>query len=106
MSGLADTPSPPYYAVIFTSTLTGDLEGYAQTADRMLELAKTQDGYLGVEAARDGVGITVSYWRDLEAIKAWKTNIEHVAAQQKGAQQWYADYTTRIAKVEREYSKK
>ena len=106
MSGLADTPSPPYYAVIFTNTLTGDLEGYAETADRMLELAKTQDGYLGVEAARDGVGITVSYWRDLEAIKAWKANIEHVAAQQKGAQQWYGDYTTRIAKVEREYSKK
>lgn len=106
MSGPAKTPSPPYYAVIFTSTLTGDLEGYSETAGRILELAKEQDGFLGVEAAREDVGITVSYWRDLESIKNWKANAEHLAAQKKGAGQWYDAYTTRIAKVERDYSKK
>ena len=100
----ASTPEPPYYAVIFTSRKTGD-EGYAQTSDRMLELAQTQDGFLGIESARgeDGVGITVSYWRDLESIARWKAHLEHRAAQQRGRKDWYAAYVTRVCKVERAY---
>lgn len=98
------TPRPPYYAVIFTSVSSDDSEGYGETAARMVELAEQQPGYLGIESARSDIGITVSYWRDLESIKQWKQNAEHLHAQKKGREKWYSAYTTRIALVERDYS--
>jgi len=104
MSTIAKTPAAPYYAVIFTSLRTGLDDGYGDMAARMEELAVQQPGFLGVESARQEVGITVSYWADLESIRAWKVNAEHQIAQQTGREKWYAAYTTRIAKVEREYS--
>ena len=95
----------PYYAVIFTSTRTESDNGYAETADKMVELAKTQPGFLGIESARDSeLGITVSYWESLEAIQNWKHNAEHTFARNKGREIWYKFFTTRICKVEREYS--
>jgi heme-degrading monooxygenase HmoA len=100
---IARTPEPPYYAVIFTSLRTGESEGYEEASARMLELAAGMPGFLGVEAAREGVGITVSYWRDLESIAAWKRDAEHAAVQGEGRRRWYACYSTRIARVEREY---
>jgi heme-degrading monooxygenase HmoA len=103
MSLIADTPAPPYYAVIFTNTLTDVDEGYAVMAQKMLSLAAKQPGYLGVESAREDVGITVSYWRDLDSIKNWKAVIDHREAQKLGREKWYANYKTRIAKVERDY---
>ena len=93
----------PYYAVIFTSTVTKNTEGYSEMAQKMENLAKTQKGFLGIDSAREDVGITVSYWESLEAIKTWKQNAEHLIAQQKGRAQWYSWYNTRICKVEREY---
>jgi heme-degrading monooxygenase HmoA len=100
---IARTPEPPYYAVIFTSLRTEGDNGYGDTAARMLELAAEQPGYLGVESARDGLGITVSYWDSLEAIAAWKRNAEHRLAQQRGREQWYAAYMIRVCRVERAY---
>ncbi len=99
----ANTPAPPYYAVIFTSLRTAGDDGYGAMAERMVELAAQQPGFLGVESARDGLGITVSYWADLESIAAWKQNAEHLVAQQLGRERWYADFRTRIARVERDY---
>ena len=93
----------PYYAVIFTSTVTKNTEGYSEMAQKMEDLAKTQSGFLGIDSAREDVGITVSYWESLEAIKTWKQNSEHLIAQQKGREQWYSWYNTKICKVEREY---
>lgn len=93
-----------YYAVIFTSERTEIEEGYLAMADRMETLAKEQKGFLGVESARSEIGITVSYWKDLESIKKWKQNMEHLVAQEKGRSDWYKSYTTRICLVEREYS--
>ena len=104
MNPIAQTPAPPYYAVIFTSLRTPGDTGYAAMSERMVALAQAQPGYLGVESAREDVGITVSYWTDLNSIRAWKTNAEHLQAQALGHQQWYSGFTTRIAKVEREYS--
>ncbi len=95
--------SKPYYAVIFTSTQKEDIEGYAEMANKMEALAKTQDGFLGMDSARNEVGITVSYWESLEAIKNWKQHTEHLVAQQKGRQDWYSWYNVKICKVEREY---
>lgn len=100
---IANTPHPPYYAVIFTSVRTTVAEDYDATADRMVFLAKTQPGYLGHESARDDLGITVSYWSSLEAIKNWKQQSEHLLAQENGRAKFYAAYTTRICLVERDY---
>jgi heme-degrading monooxygenase HmoA len=101
---IAKTPEPPYYAVIFTSIQTEKNDGYSEMADKMVELAKQQDGFLGIESARNDIGITVSYWKDLNAIKKWKENSDHLIAQEKGRNQWYEKFTTRIAKVERDYT--
>lgn len=103
MSEITNTPTPPYYAVIFTSHRTEGDNGYGEMAERMAELAAQQPGYLGMESAREGLGITVSYWESLEAIRNWKQNAEHQEAQRLGHQQWYSSFRVRIAKVEREY---
>lgn len=68
-----------------------------------MELAKTQPGFLGVESARNELGITVSYWESLDAIKHWKQNSDHLLAQRYGREKWYSHYKTRICKVERDY---
>lgn len=101
---IANTPPAPYYAVIFTSLRTAVDEGYGHMAERMLAQAAQQPGFLGVESAREGLGITVSYWKDLESIRAWKAHAEHQLAQQLGHAKWYAAFKTRIAKVERDYA--
>ena len=105
MTQFANTPPPPYYAVIFTSLRTDYQQGYAGTAKRMVELAALQPGFLGAESVRDaeGLGITVSYWQDEAAIAAWKQQAEHRLAQERGKRDWYAGYRVRIAKVERTY---
>lgn len=103
MSQIASTPKPPYYAVIFTSLRTDGDDGYAAMADRMVELAAQQPGFLGIESVREDLGITISYWDSLEAIKHWKANLEHKEAQKSGRERWYSRFKIRIAKVERDY---
>ncbi|WP_133406744.1 antibiotic biosynthesis monooxygenase family protein [Parashewanella tropica] len=103
MSLISNTPKPPYYAVIFTSLRTNIEDGYGEMANEMMALAAIQPGFLGVESARESIGITVSYWESLEAIKNWKSNPAHLQAQKLGKDKWYSAYTTRIVKVEKEY---
>ena len=93
----------PYYAVIFTSKRTEGDNAYVEMAIQMEELARQQPGFIGVESARDGLGITVSYWENLKAIANWKANIDHKVAQNKGIKEWYSWYKVRICLVEREY---
>ncbi|CAI8815124.1 Heme-degrading monooxygenase HmoA [Pseudomonas sp. IT-P253] len=102
---IAQTPATPYYAVIFTSLRTEGDQGYAEAAERMVELAREQPGFLGVESARgeDGLGITVSYWTSEAAILAWKQHPEHSAIRERGRSTWYASCHTRVCKVERDY---
>jgi len=104
---IALTPQPPYYAVIFTSQRAGADDGYGAMAERMVALASQQPGFLGVETVRgaDGTGITVSYWQSEDAIRNWKSDVEHQAAQRAGREKWYAAYRVRVARVEREYGK-
>jgi heme-degrading monooxygenase HmoA len=101
---IAATPAPPYYAVIFTSLRTSGDSGYGKMAEAMEALAATQTGFLGIESARDGLGITVSYWESLEAIAAWKANATHLVAQQRGREIWYEEFKVRICRVERDYA--
>jgi len=103
MSVIANTPKPPYFAVIFTSTRTEGDNGYVDMANRMVELAEQQSGFLGIESARENVGITVSYWADLDSIKNWKANSEHLEAQKTGRKSWYDSFKVRVSKVERDY---
>jgi heme-degrading monooxygenase HmoA len=100
---IAKTPEAPYYAVIFTSLRTAGDNGYSSMADEMDKLAQQQDGYLGIESAREDLGITVSYWRSLEDIKNWKANTQHLFAQKQGREKWYEHYKVRICKIERDY---
>ncbi|WP_338522947.1 antibiotic biosynthesis monooxygenase [Pseudomonas batumici] len=102
---IAQTPQPPYYAVIFTSLRTEGDQGYGEAAQRMVELARQQPGFLGVESARgeDGLGITVSYWSNEAAILAWKQHAEHSEIRERGRSTWYQAFHTRVCKVERAY---
>ena len=92
-----------YYAVIFTSTRNEKDNGYTEMAEKMETLASLQPGFIGIESARNEIGITVSYWESLEAIRNWKANVDHLVAQEKGRSEWYKNYKVRIAKIEREY---
>ncbi|WP_273253698.1 antibiotic biosynthesis monooxygenase family protein [Marinobacter psychrophilus] len=89
--------------MIFSSARTEGDYGYGAMADRMLELAAQQEGFLGLESAREDIGITVSYWASEEAIKNWKQNAEHLEAQRLGHESWYSEFKVRVAKVERAY---
>lgn len=103
----AQLPAAPYYAVIFSSLRTASDQGYEQTAERMVELASAQPGFLGAESVRgaDGFGITVSYWESETAIRAWREQAEHRIAQESGRARWYEHYEIRIARIERAYGK-
>lgn len=103
MSGIANTPHPPYYAVIFTSRRREGDNGYGEMNRKISELAAQQPGFLGVESAREELGITVSYWADLKSIHTWKQNAEHLVAQKRGQEVWYQQYKTRICRVEKDY---
>jgi len=100
---IVDHLEPPYYAVIFSTIANENLDGYLETAERMEELAREQNGFLGIESARKEIGITVSYWQNLDDISAWKNNIEHTEVRNLGREKWYKKYQLRICKVEREY---
>ncbi len=100
---IANTPRPPYYAVIFTSIKAKEDKGYSKMSEDMVKLVKNQDGFLGFESAREEIGITVSYWKDEESIKKWKENIKHQEARKIGKKLWYKKYKIRVAKVERDY---
>ena len=102
----APMPEPPYWAVIFSNLLSdADPDGYGRMAEKMAALAETMPGYIGIESARDaqGFAITVSYWTDEAAMRNWKANAEHAAAQSIGKKRWYSQYKLRVAKIERQY---
>ncbi len=100
---IAKTPAPPYYAVIFSSIRTEGDNGYSEMSGRMEKFAAEQDGFLGMESARNALGITVSYWRDQDSIKNWRNHSDHSVARMKGRTDWYQAFKVRIARVERDY---
>ena len=104
-SGFADTPEPPYVAVIFTSIKRMDDAGYDEMAAQMSALVRTHPGFLGMESTRDseGFGVTISYWRDQAAVTGWRSNPEHREARRRGKQHWYDAYRVRVCEVKRDY---
>lgn len=105
MTRFAPLPDPPYYAVIFSSQRADGDSGYAAMAEKMARMAAAAPGCIGMESARDedGFGITVSYWTDEAAIRAWKADASHLAAQHLGKTRWYEQYRLRVARIERHY---
>jgi heme-degrading monooxygenase HmoA len=101
----ATTPKPPYWVVVFTAQRRNADPEYEAMVARMFELATTQPGFLGIEAAHDaeGFGVTAVYYTDEASILAWKANAEHLTAQKLGKERWYAHYEVRVARVERAY---
>ncbi len=106
MTDYAKLPDPPYYSAFFTSTLSADVSAYEEMAEKMVDLAKVQSGFLGIESARNsnGFGITISFWSNLQSIQEWKSQTEHLLAQKMGREKWYAKFAVRISKVEKAYS--
>ena len=100
---IANTPEPPYYAVLFTNVRSNDTDGYTSMARDMVELASSQPGYLGMEIARSEVGILLSYWKDLASIAAWRAVSAHRTAQKVGRDRWFDAFKIRICRVERDY---
>ncbi len=96
--------TPPYFAVIFTNEQSDALDGYEEMAVEMERLAKLQPGFLGMDSVRNGLGITVSYWKTEADIAKWKAEVNHQLAQKLGRERWYSNYTIRICEVKRDYS--
>ncbi len=112
MSDHSDAPvapigafEPPYYVAVFSTVRTQEQDGYRETNARMEELVRAVPGFLGMDHAQTpgGLGITVGYFRDADALAQWRTNEEHRAAQRRGRAEWYESYTLHIAKVERSH---
>ena len=100
---IAQTPTAPYYAVIFTSQKKDNTEGYEATANKMFDMIEDQEGFLGLEHAGGDSSINISYWKDVQSIMAWRQNQDHKAAQEQGKAEWYAGYKVRICQVQRDY---
>ncbi|CAM3167121.1 antibiotic biosynthesis monooxygenase [Saccharomonospora xinjiangensis] len=98
-----ELPEPPYYIAVFTSRLSPNTDGYSDTAERMNRLASEQPGFLGMDSVRDGLGITVSYWRDEESMAAWRRHAEHTIARETGRERWYDSFEVHVAEVKRRY---
>ena len=76
MGSLAEKLDPPFYAAILndnTENRIEDAEHFAPS-DEMVSLAPGQPGFLGLETTEDQTGkyVAVSYWRDMETLKAWE----------------------------------
>ena len=94
-------PEAPFFASIFNYYLSDDLEGYAEYDEKTLGLVKTFPGYLGYESLKhDGRGMFISYWRDMDSIKAWGLHPLHLEAKANGMKRWYKSYTSMIAWVQ------
>jgi len=100
---IAKTPKTPYYAVIYTSVRTDSELGYSEMSEKMEKLVANQPGFLGFESVRNELGITVSFWKDLESIKNWRENSKHAKARETGRKLWYENFKVRIARVEYDY---
>lgn len=108
MPFISKTPTPPYYAVVFTSINANvDHTEHTEMYGRLVKLAETYEGYLGIEPARnaDGTGVAAVYFRDLKAVDEWAKDPEHQVAKRKGREVWYSHYMIRICRVERAYGR-
>jgi len=92
------------YAVIFRAEIIELDAEYSTVATRMRDLAINEYGCLEFISCSEGQNeIAISYWKNLDHIKRWKQNAEHLQAQESGRSKWYRWYKVEITKIERSY---
>ncbi|WP_043642340.1 antibiotic biosynthesis monooxygenase family protein [Chromobacterium haemolyticum] len=95
-------------AVIFEVELAeGGRDGYLGWAERLGRELAAADGFLSIERFaslnRPNKMLSLSFWRDEEAVAAWRRLEPHRAAQRQGREALFADYRLRVAAVLRDY---
>mgnify|MGYP006287905531 CR=1 FL=1 len=94
-------PEAPFYAVIFISKKSRELEGYQEADESLMAEARQQAGYLGYSSlGREDEGIFISYWRDKSSIEQWRAHGDHLVAKANGRKKWYDYYHSMICRVE------
>ena len=92
------------YAVIFKAEILELDSEYTEMAEKMRHLAMSQYACTEFTSCAEGeYEISISYWPNLDQIKKWKQNIDHLDAQNKGRSKWYKSYKIEITKIERSY---
>ena len=92
------------YAVILRVEINETDNAYFDIANRLRDLAIAKYGCSEFTSVADGnQEIAISYWENLEQIKAWKQDPEHAAAQREGRTKWYKSYKVQVMEIIREY---
>ena len=96
-------------AVIFEGIARNDRkDAYLDVAARLRPMLEHIDGFLSIERfeslSTPGKILSLSFWRDEEAVRRWRTTPEHRAGQRAGRESIFADYRLRVAHVLRDYS--
>lgn len=85
----------------------GQQDAYLEIATRLRPLLETIDGFISVERfeslSQPGKILSLSFWRDENAVAQWRAVAEHRAAQSAGRADIFADYRLRVASVVRDY---
>jgi heme-degrading monooxygenase HmoA len=95
-------------AVIFEVTPKADgKDAYLDLAAELKPSVERIDGFLGIERfeslSTPGKLLSLSWWRDEEAVKRWRELPQHRAAQKAGREELFASYRLRVAHVVRDY---
>ena len=85
----------------------GRLDDYLDIAHGLRAELEKVDGFVSIERFtsmyEEGKLLSLSFWRDEAAVRAWREQIDHRAAQAKGRRELFADYRLRVADVLRDY---
>ena len=96
-------------AVIFELTpAEGRFADYKRLAEELAHELKDRDGFLSIERfesiSRPGHFVSLSFWRDEEAVRQWRNLAQHRAAQKQGRAGIFKSYRLRVAQVVRDYT--
>ncbi len=95
-------------AIIEFRIRLGAEELYAEWAAKLHAGVHHIDGFISVErfesGSRPGTWLSLSYWRDAEALAAWRRDPDHIKGMAAGKRDVFADYRIVVAQVERDYS--
>jgi heme-degrading monooxygenase HmoA len=82
-------------------------DAYLEAAARLKPLLENVDGFISVERfqslTQPGKLVSLSYWRDEAAVRAWRNLEAHRRTQAAGRESIFADYRLRVAEVLRDY---
>jgi heme-degrading monooxygenase HmoA len=85
----------------------GRADAYFELAAGLRAQLEAIDGFISVERfqslTQPGKVLSLSFWRDEDAVRRWRELEAHRTAQQAGRQQLFADYRLRVAQVLRDY---